>query len=130
MRCFGTFGFSCAAETTRSSGVCLTELVFESDEIAAILACLKAIQGRCTILDAPHSVARPIRPFRGRLYRQLARLFAVENVGGVDAGQTVSVRSMALSLRWSDVPDWGDSSNGSLHGPECSIIPCHWVTQS
>jgi len=26
--------------------------------------------------------------------------------------------------RWSDVPDWRDSSDGSLHGPECSIIRC------
>src|SRR5262249_42498171 len=59
----------------------------------------------CSLLDAPQSVARPIRPFRGPLYRQLARLFAVEKANGVDAGQTVSVRSMALSPRWSDVPD-------------------------
>src|SRR5438128_1609151 len=37
--------------------------------------------------------------FRGLLYRQLARLFAFENTGGVDASQTVSVGNAAAIAR-------------------------------
>jgi hypothetical protein len=37
--------------------------------------------------------------FRGLLYRQLARLFAFENTGDIDAGETVSVRDAAAIAR-------------------------------
>jgi hypothetical protein len=37
--------------------------------------------------------------FRGLLYRQLARLFAFENTGDVDAGQTVSVGNATAIAR-------------------------------
>src|SRR5262245_35003747 len=76
--------------------------------------------------DTPSDMFPPGRPalFHGLLCRQLARLLAAENAGGVDAGQTVSIRSVALCLLAGAMSPTGDSSDGSLHGPECSIIPC------